>query len=117
MSLHVNLPIYRVAYALADLAFDLIKNMPRDVKQVIGGELRDQCLTLIVLIYKANASKDKQSHLSELIERLQVVEPLLRLSRDKRFISTHQYARAIQLTDNIGRQASGWRKSAAPPVT
>ena len=47
---------------------------------------------------------------------MQVVELLLRLSRDLRLISTGQYARAIELTDAIGKQANGWRKHAAPPA-
>jgi hypothetical protein len=118
MAIHHQLPIYKVAYNLADLAIDLIKNMPREVKAVIGSELRDECLRLLVLIFRANVSTDKRTHLTELIERQQVVELLLRLSRDKRFISTGQYARAVQLTESIGKQANGWRKaSASSPVT
>ena len=41
---------------------------------------------------------------------------LLRLARDKRLISTGQYAKAVELTQSIGKQATGWRKSAASPV-
>ena len=42
MALHSELPIYKVAFDLFGLAVDLIKNMPRDVKQVIGGDKRHQ---------------------------------------------------------------------------
>jgi hypothetical protein len=70
-----------------------------------------------VLIYRANVARDKVPHLSELLERVQLAELLLRLSRDKRFVSTTQYARAIALTAAIGKQANGWRKaSASSPV-
>lgn len=118
MALHSELPIYKVAYDLSDLAIDLVRNMPRDVKGVIGSELRDQCLMLVVLIYRANVSRDKVPYLTDLIERLQVAELLLRLALDKRFISTKQYAQATALTGSIGKQASGWRKSssASSPV-
>ena len=117
MALHSELPIYKVAYDLCDYAVDLVRNMPRDVKGVIGGELRDQCLALVVRIFRANVARDKVVHLTDLIERLQVAEVLLRLSRDKRFISIAQYARAVELTSAIGKQAGGWRKSSAsPPV-
>ena len=87
MALHTELPIHKVAYDLAGLTVDLVKNMPREIKAVIGGELRDECLKLIVLIFRANVASDKRVHLAELIERLQVAELLLRLSRDKRYIS------------------------------
>lgn len=74
MAIHHQLPIYKVAYNLADLAIDLIKNMPREVKAVIGSELRDECLRLLVLIFRANVATDKRAHLTQLIERQQVVE-------------------------------------------
>jgi translation initiation factor RLI1 len=113
VALSSELPIYKVAYDLSDLAIDLVRNMPRDVKGVIGGELRDQALMLVVLIYRANVAREKAAHLMEIVERLQVVELLLRLARDKRFISVKQYAMAIGLTGSIGKQATAWRKSAS----
>lgn len=116
MALSTELPIYKVAYDLSDLAIDLVRNMPRDVKGVIGSSLRDQCLKLVVLIFRANVAREKAAHLLEIIERLQVAELLLRLSRDKHFISVKQYARAISLTGSIGKQATAWRKSASSPV-
>ncbi len=113
MALHSELPIYKAAYDLCDYAVDLVRNMPRDFKGVIGSELRDQCLNIVVLIYRANVAREKVPHLTDLIERLQVAELLLRLSRDKRFISTSQYAKAVALTGAIGKQAGGWRKASA----
>jgi hypothetical protein len=109
MAIHTTLPIYKVAYDLLDAITDLSKNMPRDFKQSIGGKLRDECVEIVVLIFRANVSRDKAPHLISLVERLQVSELLLRLSRDKRLISTGQYAKAVELTGSIGKQANGWR--------
>ncbi len=114
MALHTELPIHKVAYDLAGLAIDLVKNMPREVKVVIGGALRDECLQLIVLIFRANVATDKRPHLAQLIERQQLVELLLRLARDKRYISTKQYAGAIEFTGSIGKQANGWKRHVSP---
>ena len=72
--------------------------------------MRDECVDVLVLIYRANSAIDKAPHLTEVIERLQVMELLLRLSMDMRFISQGQYATAIKATDSIGKQANGWRK-------
>ena len=113
MANHTTLPIYKVAYDLLDVITDLSKNMPRDFKQSIGGKLRDECVEIVTLIFRANVSQEKAAHLISLIERLQVSELLLRLSRDKRLISTGQYAKAIELTSSIGKQANGWRRSAS----
>ncbi|QEZ47215.1 four helix bundle protein [Cupriavidus oxalaticus] len=116
MAIHTNLPIYKVAYDLLDAATELAKNMPRDFKASIGGKLRDECIEIIVLIFRANTAREKAPHLMDLVERLQVAELLLRLSVDKRLISKPQYAKAVALTNSIGKQANGWRRSASSPA-
>jgi hypothetical protein len=116
MALHTTLPIYKVAYDLLTEVTATTRNMPRDYKSSIGAKIREECVELVVLIFRANTARDKVPHLTTLIERLQVAELLLRLSKDMRLISTGQYASAIALTDKIGKQANGWRKSSASPV-
>ena len=98
MAIHTSLPIYKVAYDLLDAVTDLAKNMPRDFKASIGGVIRDECVKITVLIFRANTARDKAPHLVDLIERLQVTELLLRLSVDKRLISNPKYAKTVLLT-------------------
>jgi len=117
MALHTQLPIYKAAYDLLDVVTDLAKNMPRDFKASIGGKIRDEVVEITVLVFRANTAREKGAHLQGLIERLQVAELLLRLSRDKRLIAIKQYARAVELTISIGKQASGWRRSATSPAS
>ncbi len=117
MALHTNLPIYRVVYELLDVVTDLSKNMPRDFKASIGGVMRDDCVASTVLVFRANTAREKAPHLDKLIERLQVIDLMLRLSRDKHLISIPQYAKAIELTSSIGKQAGGWRRSALSPAS
>ena len=112
MAIHTALPIYKVAYDLLNVVTELVKNMPRDFKRSIGGKIADECVEIVVLIFRANWARDKGPHFGELIERLQVAELLLRLSRDKRLILTKQYAAAVDLTNSVGKQAGGWRKAA-----
>lgn len=116
MALHTQLPIYKAAYGLLDVVTDMVKNMPRDFKRSIGEKISMECLDVTVLVFRANVAVDKSPHLTELIERLQVSELLLRLSMDKRIISHRAYARAVDLTTSIGKQANGWRKSASRPL-
>jgi hypothetical protein len=117
MALHTQLPIYKVAYDLFDRVTDLSRNMPRDFKQSIGGKLRDECVEIMTLIFRANVAREKAQHIQSLIERLQVAELLLRLSRDKRLISTKQYAQTVELTQSVGKQAGGWRRAALSPAS
>jgi hypothetical protein len=117
MALHTQLPIYKVAYDLLDVVTDLAKNMPRDFKASIGGKLRDEVVEIVTLIFRANTAREKAPHLQDLIEHLQVAELMLRLARDKRLIAVKQYARAVELTTSVGKQASGWRRSAMSPAS
>lgn len=116
MALHSSLPIYKVSYDLLQFVATVCRNMPKDFKHSVGGKLRDECVELLVLIYRANSSRDKVPHLVLLLERLQVTELWLRLCVDMRFISAGQYARAIALTDQVGKQANGWKKSQPSPA-
>ena len=118
MANHTDLPISKVAYDLLVVATELTKNMPRDYKASVGKEIRDECVRLSVLVFRANSAGDKTPYLDKLIERNQVLELLFRLSKDMRFISVAQYARAIALTSMIGKQAGGWKKyTASSPVS
>jgi hypothetical protein len=113
-----NLPIYKVAYDLFKEVTESTREMPRDFKMSLGGRIRDESLDIVTLIFRANAAANKVPHLNDLIERVDVVNLLLRLARDMRFISTARYAKAIALTLQVGKQAGGWRKhSASSPVT
>ncbi|AEK63200.1 four helix bundle protein [Collimonas fungivorans] len=116
MAIHHQLPIYKAAYGLLKLMTTITKNMPKDFKASIGGEIRSLCVQSVILIARANAAQDKAPHLTTLLEHIHAAEILLRLSQDMRFISTGQYATAISLTDVIGKQANGWRKSAIVPA-
>lgn len=119
MALHTDLPIYKAAYDLLDVSTDLARNMPRDFKVSLGSRIRDEILSIVVLVCRGNVAREKERHLLDLIEHQQVVELLLRLCVDKRLISRAQYAKAVALTTSIGKQANGWRmsrKSASSPV-
>ncbi|NDL70534.1 four helix bundle protein [Vreelandella alkaliphila] len=111
MALHTQLPIYKLAYDLLSFATDITRNIPRDLKAGLGAKVRDECIEVLVLIARSNAAANKTPHLTELLERLQVIEFLLRLFKDKRFISIKQYAAAITLTADIGKQGNGWKKA------
>ena len=108
-----ELPIYKVAYDLFKEITESTRNMPRDFKLSLGGKIRDEALEIVTLISRANAALDKVPYLSDLLERLEVINFLLRLAHDMRFIATKHYAKAIELTASVGRQAGGWRKSSA----
>ena len=56
MALHHELPIYRDAYALLGMTTDITRNIPRDFKRLIGEKVREECVEVMVLIFRANAA-------------------------------------------------------------
>lgn len=117
MGMHNNLPIYKDAFKLLVTVLGLVKNVPRDLKTVLGKTVVDKCSYLLVLIARANFAQNKGPHLSELIEKVQMVDFLMRALQDLHAIAPRQYASVVQLTESIGRQASGWKKNATSPVS
>ncbi len=115
MATHTQLPIYKAAYDLLDVVTDLAKNMNRDFKRSIGEKISSECVEITILVFRANVAQEKGPHLLELIERLQVIELMIRLAMDKRLISRGAYARAIEISTSIGKQANGWRRATNRP--
>ena len=111
MALHTELDIYKVGYQLLAKVTKLVKNMERDFKQLIGKEIATEAAKVLILVYRANVAENKVPHLVGLIEKVQMVELLTRLSLDMGKISPGQYAGVISLTTSIGKQANGWKKS------
>ncbi len=113
MAFHTSLPIYKVAYDLLSISTDYVANFPRPFRR-LGDRVRDLCIDTVILIGRANAARTKGPHLVELLERNGELELFLRLCVDKRFISKAQYAKAIELTQSVGRQANKWKGSYEP---
>lgn len=115
MAITQHLPIYKLARDLTSLAADLTKNMPRDFKRTLGEKVLVECIDMSILIFRANVAggHERLAFIQQLLERTQVIELILRLCVDRRLISRPQYAKAIEITDSLGRQATGWKKHAA----
>ncbi|MDP9528548.1 four helix bundle protein [Pseudomonas protegens] len=111
MAMHTELSIYRAASGLLQMATNLTRNIPRELKQSLGRRVIDECIDVLMLIARANATQDKRPHLSILVEKVQVIELLMRLFKENRFISVSQHAKAIEVTASIGKQANAWKRS------
>lgn len=116
MALHTELDIYKSAYQLMDVAVGYVVNLPRSVKHSIGTRLIDLCVGIMLLILKINCIrnvKERIPHLDTLLEHKEETGLLLRLCKDKKFISPQQYGTAIELVTSVGKQAMAWRNKCA----
>lgn len=116
MALHTDLEIHKVAEELLGLSLDLVRNIPRDLKQVVGAKIRDECLQVLVLIGRANMTREKLPHINLLLESIWMLNYLLRALTNRGFISKGQHAKAMKMTASVGRQANAWKKSATAPA-
>ena len=116
MALHTDLEIHKVAEELLGLSLDLVRNIPRDLKQVVGAKIRDECLQVLVLIGRANMTWEKLPHINLLLESIWMLNYLLRALTNRGLISKGQHAKAMKMTASVGRQANAWKKSATAPA-
>ena len=119
MAITQHLPIYQLTRELTELAIRLAANMPRNLTRLLGDRLLNECFDIGLLIFRANVAQgsDRLGHIQQLLERAQVAELLLRQCVDLKAISHKQYAQALEITDRIGKQATGWKKhTAAAPA-
>lgn len=116
MAIHNTLPIHKEAYDLLGHVIKVARNLPRDLKKLVGDRLIEGCLKVADLIRQANIAVKaaKVPPLDAALALLDEMQLLLRRSRDDRYITTPAYAKAIEHTTSIARQATAWRNRFKP---
>ena len=110
MALHTDTQIYKATYELSLLVEQVVANMRRSYKATLGTHLRQQCFDLVMSVYKANSSSDRPPIIRGMREDIEAINLSLRLASDLREFPRPKYARAVELVESIGRQATGWLK-------
>ena len=111
MARYQHLPIYKLTYELLVRLQAATKDFPREYKFTIGQNLQAEVVGLVVLIYRANASFEKIDVIDTMLERIQVIELLVRLSHDMRILPQKHYAALVEMLESISKQSEGWKKS------
>jgi len=111
MAQYQHLPIYKQTYDMLLRTMIATKDFPREYKFTLGQKIKDELIELVVMIYRANSAIDKKEHIESIMERIQAIQLLMRLSHDMKILPRRHYAALAQMTDDLGRQAQGWLKS------
>lgn len=111
MAQYKHLPIYKLTYDILLRIMQITKDFPREYKYTLGQKLKDEIIDLVILIYRANSAKDKANHLEMIVERVQLIQLLIRLCHDIRILKRKHYAELAEKTDSLARQAQGWLKA------
>ena len=108
MARATDLPIYKAAYELLQLLAKLTQHYPRNFRQGLAREVFSEAQAVVVGIFRANCATDKAPDLEKVREHLETLRLLLRLSKDLHLISPGHFGATVELTDAVGKQASGW---------
>ncbi len=73
MALYYNLPIYKASYKLVTMLFASSSGFAREYKYTAGQELKDEGLSLIKNIYRANKAIDKIVNIGDARENLEII--------------------------------------------
>ena len=122
MALYSELPVYKHGCDLLSLALDVQTQMPRVFKRSLGEKIHGLCVEMLEAMAMANACRGEARlhQIETLLRHLRATPAMLRVSHDKRLISSKLWAQSVELLDAVGSQAGGWRKqtqnslSAAP---
>jgi len=112
MALAQETKIYKDMYMLLNKILDARKHFSKEFKYAFGDHLFMTALTCTELIQAANMSKiDRAAYLSEFAIKFEALQLMIRLCQDRHIISESLAIDILQLSGDIGRQATGWRKN------
>lgn len=101
MAQYKHLPIYKVTYELLLQIAKVTKEFPREYKHSLAAKLREEAIDLVIYIYKANSIRSERAkHVSTILERIQVIELIVRLCKDLRLMNIKQFSETVALTDS-----------------
>lgn len=107
--------IYKDTFLLADTLFDITKKFKSDLRSTLAKRIEDAVLRLSDIIVEANLSvgNERADILGkDFVVCYEQLQFLINLAVNRKQITFRQHANISRLMDGIGKQATGWRKSA-----
>lgn len=111
MGVYDELPVYKASYDLLLEIFRFVKNFSKEYKYTVGDNLKKEMIQQIMLIYRANSSRDKLAIIQEAREKIEIMRLLIRLMKDLRQISLPQFVQVNEKIEFVSRQLTGWQKA------
>ncbi len=111
MARYDHLPLYKITYDLLIQILETTKQFSKDYKYTLGQAMQMSTINLLKSIYRANSAKDKAEKIKIILDDIQEVGVLIRISKDIKIISENKFLDLIDKRDSIERQATGWLKS------
>jgi hypothetical protein len=107
-----QLILFQKLYDLVIAMYPVINHIPKSHRMVLGRHLEDSCIVLLLLVVKANKTKDANRKLlqDKISDDLDSLRIMVRLIKDLRFLSIKQYANLVERLNEIGKMVYCWSR-------
>ena len=109
MALYYTLPIYKSSYNLIFQIFTSTKSFAREYKYTIGEKLKDETVSIIKNIYRANKAMDKTIAIEDARENLEVIRLYVRLVHDFGQMSMKNFVDINLSIEDVSKQLTSWQ--------
>lgn len=111
MANYTELNVYKATYGLLFEVLIASKSFNRDFKYTIGENLKNELISAMMQIWRANSTHTKHDNILCAREHIEKCRLYLRLLHDLRQINIDSFTKWNIEIQNISKQLSGWDKS------
>ena len=111
MANYTELNVYKATYGLLFEVLTASKSFNRDFKYTIGENLKNELISAMMQIWRANSTHTKHDNILCAREHIEKCRLYLRLLHDLRQINIDSFTKWNIGIQNISKQLSGWDKS------
>ena len=110
MALYFNLPVYKDSYELLLMIFQNSSKLPKNYKYTLGERLKNEATEVLVAIFEASQSKDKNKAVAiqKALNSLEKCRLFIRILKDLNIWGISKQANLNQKIESISKQLTQW---------
>ena len=110
MALYFNLPVYKESYELLIMIFQYTTKLPKDYKYTLGERLKNEVTEVLVAIFEASQSKEKNKAeaINKALKSLEKCRLFIRILKDLNIWGISKQANLNQKIESISKQLTQW---------
>jgi len=106
-----ELPLFTQWYEVVSTLLECVGRFPKNLRPTLGNRLLDRSLDVLDHVVTLRYSRQRKKLFAQTNLALEQVRILIRLSFERRLISSAQYCRLAEAIDASGRMLGGWRRA------
>ncbi len=110
MAMYNKLPVFKQTYDLLLYIYQFSAHLSRDLRYTLGQDTKKGLIELLKLIYKANATYDKEGIISQARVLIVEIKINIRIMHDLKQMTLKQYAHTAEMTEEISKQLAAWQQ-------